>query len=194
MTASLLDAANVRALVDAAKTGDRQAFAALYTKYQPLVWRYIARRVRPRETADDLTQDVFRRALTAIARYEHRGVDLGAWFMTMSRNIVADHFKSGPSRLLVSAGTDEYFDGQVDDDQWVSPETRAVYVDDKAALGAAIARLNDDQRTCIRLRFLCGYTVAETAVAMGRNEGAVKALQYRATGALRRDPAVEALR
>lgn len=195
MTAVLHDqAAETRGLVDAAKTGDREAYGRLYAEYWPMVRRYIAYRVHNLHTVEDLTQDVFRRALTGIANYEHRGTDIGAWFTTCARNIVVDYFKSGASRLMVPAGTDVYYDGQVDDDEWVSPERRVVRSEAAAALWAAVARLNDEQRQCIELRFLRGFSVAETAEAMGKNEGAIKALQYRARHTLARDPELEALR
>lgn len=184
-------AADTRALVDAAKTGDRDAFGQLYTRYRLMVYRYISYRIPNRHTAEDLTQDVFRRALTALTGYQHQGSDIGAWLNTIARNIVIDHTKSYNARLVFPVDASESFAGHVDDSP--GPDARAASAIQRAALAGAIARLTGDQRTCIELR-LRGLSVAETAAALGRNDGAVKALQARATANLRRDPALEALR
>lgn len=195
MTAVLHDeAADTRALVDAAKAGDRDAFGALYTHYHHMVRSMIGRRIHDQHLADDLTQDVFRRALGAIFRYEHRGRDFGAFLTTIAKNQIIDYFKSGAYRLEPRpAGTDSYAE-RVDTDPCANPEIHAVNGADSAILAGAIGRLNPEQRQCIELRFLQGLSVAEAAAVLGKNEGAVKALQYRAKAALRRDPAMEALR
>lgn len=195
MTAILHDpAADTRALVDAAKAGDRDAFGQLYARYRPVVWRYIHGRIHNWQTAEDLTHDVFRKAMTAIARFEHQGTkDIGAWFTTISRNLLADYCKSGFYRVMRTMDALDYAE-VADDDLHVDPLVRVLSGAASSVLLGAVARLNDEQRACIELRFLRGMTVAETAAALGKNEGAVKALQYRAVRALQRDPAVEALR
>lgn len=194
-----LDPGDVRALIDAAKAGNDEAFSALYTAYQPGIGRYIARRLRGRVSdwtrVEDLKQETFRRAFAAIGRYEHRGTDFGAWVVTIARNAVADYFKSSAYRTAdwdtnIIHATAERVDG----DPWINPEWRALHCDAAAVLKGALGRINEVQRECIELRFIRGLSVVETAAAMGRNVGAIKALQYRATLALARDPALRNLK
>jgi RNA polymerase sigma-70 factor, ECF subfamily len=186
---------DLRATIDAAIGGNRDAFGTLYGRYWPSVRGYIGLRLHDRGTAEDLTQEVFRRAFVAIGRYEHRGVDFGAFVVTIARNLVADYYKGGAYRLAAaSVGSQELLVERADDDRWSNPEYCAVHGAAVAALTEALGQLTTEQQTCIELRFLRGLSVAETAAAVGKNEGAVKALLHRATSALRRDPALEALR
>lgn len=186
---------DVRALVDAAVAGDRDAFGALYGRYRPNVRGYIGRRVLDHGTAEDLTQEVFRRAFLAMPQYENRGVDFSAFVVTIARNMIVDYMRQATFRATYRASVSpEQLADWADADRWVSPEYRAVHRSNVAALAEAMGRLTDDQRRCLELRFLRDLSVAETAAALGKNEGAVKALQARATSALRRDPALDALR
>lgn len=114
--------------------------------------------------------------------YTWQGRDFGAWLVTIARNLVADHYKSGRVRLEVTtAETDDPVTRQED-----GPEQVVLASMTHGIVRTALRELSDDQRECIVLRFLHGLSVAETAVAMGRNSGAVKALQYRAVRALAR--------
>jgi RNA polymerase sigma-70 factor (ECF subfamily) len=162
-------------LVRAAQEGDRSAFARLYDKYVDVVFRYVLFRVGDRELAEDVTSETFLRALRRITSVSYQGRDVGAWFVTIARNLVLDHVKSSRFRLEVT--TAEVDDsGRVE----VGPEQQVLAGASRDALLKCVAQLGDDQRECIVLRFLQGLSVAETAVVMARNEGAVKALQHRA--------------
>ncbi len=182
------------ALIDAAKAGNREAFGALFAQYQRQIFLFLLTRVRDPLLADDLCQDVFRRTLMAIHRYEHRGADFGAYLTTIARNLIVDYYRSGSYRFEpVPAGISSYAERN-DGDRWTDPEYCATHGAVADTLTGAIAQLSGAQRLCIELRFMRGLTVAETAALVGKNEGAVKQLLARATGALRRDPAVAALR
>ena len=149
------------------------------------VFRFIYFRVGNRPLAEDLTADTFLRALKRIGSFTWQGRDLGAWLVTIARNLVADHFKSGRYRLEVTTG--EVLDAdQADRGPEGSPEAAVVDHITNVALLDAVKQLNPEQQECIVLRFLHGFSVAETAHAMGKNEGAIKALQYRAVRALHR--------
>lgn len=166
-------------LVRAAQDGDTGAFGRLYDRYVDIVFRYVLFRVGDRTLAEDVTSETFLRALRSISSVSYQGRDVGAWFVTIARNLVLDHVKSSRYRLEIttadigdpSAGADSPDGG---------PEYEAVAAATKAELLDCIAKLNADQRECIVLRFLQGLSVAETAAVMGRNEGAIKALQHRA--------------
>jgi RNA polymerase sigma-70 factor (ECF subfamily) len=168
-------------LVNRAKAGDGAAFAELYDRYVDQTFGYIYRRVGHRQTAEDLTSDVFLRALRRLSSFEWQGVDLGAWIMTIARNRVHDHFKS--ARFRMERAVDQ---PPEDADQSVSdnPERVAIGRDMARALGAALENLKDEHREVIELRFVHDRSVADTAQIMGRTVGATKALQYRALRAL----------
>jgi RNA polymerase sigma-70 factor (ECF subfamily) len=162
-------------LVRAAQEGDRSAFALLYDKYVDVVFRYVLFRVGDRELAEDVTSETFLRALRRITSVTYQGRDVGAWFVTIARNLVLDHVKSSRFRLEVTTA-------EVDDSGRVEagPEQQVLAGATRSALLECVRQLGDDQRECIVLRFLQGLSVAETAAVMSRNEGAVKALQHRA--------------
>lgn len=162
-------------LVRAAQEGDRSAFASLYDRYVDIVFRYVLFRVGDRELAEDVTSETFLRALRRITSVTYQGRDVGAWFVTIARNLVLDHVKSSRFRLEVATA-------EIDDSQRVEsgPEQQVLSRATTSALLECVRQLGDDQRECIVLRFLQGLSVAETAAVMARNEGAVKALQHRA--------------
>ena len=95
--------------------------------------------------------------------------------MTIARNLVADHFKSGRFRLEVT--TSELLEvGEAES----SVEDRVLELWLNADLFNAVRRLTPRQQECVTLRFLQGLSLAETACVMGRSEGAIKLLQHRA--------------
>jgi RNA polymerase sigma-70 factor (ECF subfamily) len=178
-------AAEVWALVERAQAGESEAFGLIYDRYVDTVFRFIYFRVGNRQLAEDLTSDTFLRALKRIGSFTWQGRDLGAWLVTIARNLVADHFKSGRYRLEVTTG--DVLDADREDrGPEGSPEAAVVDHITNVALLGAVKQLNPEQQECIVLRFLQGFSVAETAQAMGKNEGAIKALQYRAVRALAR--------
>ncbi|NMO50232.1 sigma-70 family RNA polymerase sigma factor [Actinoplanes sp. TBRC 11911] len=178
-------AAEVWALVERAQAGEAEAFGLIYDRYVDTVFRFVYFRVGNRQLAEDLTSDTFLRALKRIGSFTWQGRDLGAWLVTIARNLVADHFKSGRYRLEVTTG--DVLDADREDrGPEGSPESAVVDHITNVALLSAVKQLNPEQQECIVLRFLQGFSVAETAQTMGKNEGAIKALQYRAVRALAR--------
>lgn len=161
------------------------AFDEIYRRYYDTVMRFVYFRVGNRPLAEDLTSDVFLRALKRIDTLTWRGSDLGAWLVTIARNLIADHFKSGRYRLEVTTG-DVLDADQADRGVEGAPELAVIDHITNVDLLTAVKKLNPEQQECIVLRFLNGFSVAETAQTMGKNEGAIKALQYRATRALYR--------
>jgi RNA polymerase sigma-70 factor (ECF subfamily) len=125
--------------------------------------------------AEDLTQETFVRALRRIGSVTYQGRDIGAWFVTIARNLIFDHVKS--SRYRLESTTSEIVDYSPTTH---GPEQQVLENATNDELRTAIAKLNPDQQECIQMRFLQGLSVAETAERMQRNEGAVKALQHRA--------------
>ncbi|MFE9097798.1 ECF subfamily RNA polymerase sigma factor, BldN family [Streptomyces sp. NPDC007264] len=175
------DSARMMDLVERAQAGEAEAFGRLYDQYSDTVYRYIYYRVGGRATAEDLTSETFLRALRRIGTFTWQGRDFGAWLVTIARNLVADHFKSSRFRLEVTTG--EMLDAN---EVERSPEDSVLESLSNAALLDAVRRLNPQQQECVTLRFLQGLSVAETARVMGKNEGAIKTLQYRAVRTLAR--------
>lgn len=166
-------------LVGRAQQGDTAAFGELYDRYVDVVFRYVLFRVGDRNLAEDVTSETFLRALRRISTVSYQGRDVGAWFVTIARNLVLDHVKSSRYRLEVV--TAEIADAPAAISAPAGgPEHEVLAAATNAELMACVAKLNADQQECILLRFMQGLSVAETAAIMGRNEGAIKALQHRA--------------
>lgn len=173
--------ARTEALVRLAQDGDREAFAQLYDAYVDLVFRYVLVRVGNRPLAEDLTSETFIRAMRRIDGFTWQGRDIAAWFVTIARNLIADHVKSARFRFEVTTADMRDADEHVE-----APEAEVLARLRDERLVSAIRQLAPEQAECITLRFLQGLNLAETATVLGKSEGAVKQLQLRATRALRK--------
>jgi RNA polymerase sigma-70 factor (ECF subfamily) len=170
-------------LVGRAQGGDAEAFGRLYDRYLDTVYRYVYCRVGAAALAEDLTSETFLRALRRIESFTWQGRDFGAWLVTIARNLIADHYKSARYRMEMSS---DDLAGGARPLVTAGPEGAVLEALSSAALLDAVRRLAPDQQECIALRFLQGLSVADTARIMGKNDGAIKALQYRAVRALAR--------
>jgi RNA polymerase sigma-70 factor, ECF subfamily len=172
---------DVMAIVSRAQAGDAEAFGELYDRYVDLIYRYVYYRVGNKAQAEDFVSETFLRALRRITSFTWQGRDFAAWLITIARNLIADHYKSGRYRLEVT--TAEMLDA---DQAEEGPEVAVLDSLTNATLLDAVHRLGGEQQECIVLRFLQGLSVTETALAMGKSDGAIKALQYRAVRTLSR--------
>jgi RNA polymerase sigma-70 factor (ECF subfamily) len=166
---------DVWGLVRRAQEGDPEAFGELYDHYVTMVHRYVYSRVGDRTLAEDVTSETFVRALRRIDSLSFQGRDVGAWLVTIARNIVRDHVKSSRFRLEVSTADMRDADRATD-----GPEDTVVQALTNEQLLACVKQLGPEQQECIALRFLHGLSVSETAEIMGKKDGAIKALQHRA--------------
>lgn len=164
--------------VRAAQRGDSDAFGHLYDEYSQIVYRYVLFRVSDHCLAEDITSETFLRAMRRIASVSYQGRDVAAWFITIAKNLILDHIKSSRNRFEVP--TSDLADTTPASRASAGPEQHVLTDATNHELLSCVRRLNPDQRECIRLRFLQGLSVTETAAAMRRNEGAIKALQHRA--------------
>lgn len=170
-----LSAVRITALVDLARGGDGEAFGQLYDHYVASIYRYLYYRVSNANLAEDLTSETFFRALRSIRSFQWQGKDFGAWLTTIARNLVTDHFKSSRSRLEVVS--DVLPESQ---DLRPGPEAGVLATLTSEMLVEALGQLASEQHDCLVMRFLQGLSIADTAQALGRSEGAVKQLQLRA--------------
>jgi len=170
----------IERFVEAAKDGDPEAFGALFDHFYAPVYRYVAARVGRPSDAEDLAQLVFVKALEALPRYELRGVPFGGWLFRLARNVVIDHVRTRREHvtldIIVQQSTT---DG--------APDELAALRQDMDSVAFALRRLTPEQREAIQLRFFAGLSAREAAIAMGRQEGTVRGLQFRAIAALRRE-------
>ena len=171
-------------LVAEAKGGNPDAFGQIFDAYVGPIYRFIASRVNRPSDAEDLTQLVFVKALEALPRYESRGIPFGGWLFRLARNAIIDQIRTRKDSVsLIAAMTRETDD--------IGPEASATLREDLERVARAMTGLTDDQREVIELRFFAGLSVLEVAVAMGRQEGTVRGLQFRAIAALRRTLGIE---
>src|SRR5689334_1079274 len=173
-------------LVAEAQAGNAEAFGAIFDAYAAPVHRFIASRVNRPSDAEDLTQLVFVKALEALPRYESRGIPFGGWLFRLARNAIIDQIRTHKDHLpllaAVARETDE-----------AGPEQRAALSEDLDRLSEALKELTDDQREVIELRFFAGLSVLEASLVMGRQEGTIRGLQFRAIQTLRRTLGILAL-
>jgi RNA polymerase sigma-70 factor (TIGR02952 family) len=162
-------------MVRRAQEGDAEAFGELYDHYVTLVHRYAYHRVGDRATAEDVTSETFVRALRRIDSLSFQGRDVGAWLVTIARNIIRDQVKSSRYRLEVTTADMRDADRATD-----GPEDAVLTHLTNRQLLECVQQLGSEQQECIVLRFLHGLSVAETAEIMGKKDGAIKALQHRA--------------
>lgn len=159
-----------RLLVEAAQK-DPARFADLYDRNFDRVYAFVARRVRNRAEAEDITAEVFHRALTNVKKFEWRGTPFCAWLYRIAWNEIVDRGKRSAREVeLTSDPTHE----EMDD------------VEQRAVIFEMVGRLPDAQREVIVRRFGEGRSLQEVAKEMGRTEGAIKQLQFRALETLRR--------
>jgi len=160
-----------RLLIEAAQADPRR-FADLYERHFDRVYAFVARRAGGRDAAEDLTAEVFHHALAHLPRFQWRGVPFAAWLLQIARNAVADRWER-VARERAEPEPPPVEDGRLAD------------VDRRAMLSALVADLPEDQRRVVLERFVEGRGVREIARALGRTEGAVKQLQFRALQSLR---------
>lgn len=165
-------------LIQRARAGDAAAVGELYECYQPAIYSYVYYRLGHAAEAEDLTAEVFVRMVTKLHTFQDQGKPILAWLHTIAHNLVANHHRR---------------DGHV---QWL-PLDETLSADEDGGLTdglrlsrheirAAMAELTEPQRQVVWLKFIEGFSNAEVAAVLDRDENAVKSLQHRALAAMRR--------
>jgi RNA polymerase sigma-70 factor (ECF subfamily) len=163
-----------RLLIEAAQN-DPSRFAELYEHNFHRVYAYVARRVRDRAEIQDLTAQVFHQALANLGKFKWRGSPFAAWLYRIASNAIADR-----ARQKVRESTD-----QLNPSSESSTATDLEAIERRARLFNAVDKLPAAQRRVIAMRFADEKSIREIADEMGRSEGAVKQLQFRALEHLR---------
>ncbi|MGC1685927.1 MAG: RNA polymerase sigma factor [Candidatus Acidiferrales bacterium] len=160
-------------LVEAAQR-DRSRFAELYENNFERVYAFVASRVYDRDLAQDITAEVFHHALADLGKFEWRGVPFSAWLFRIAANAIQDRRR----RASRERGDEAPEAETVDAGDFEAVERRA-------ALFSLVAQLPEDQRRVLEMRFTEERSIREIARELGRSEGAIKQLQFRAVQALR---------
>lgn len=165
--------AGERLLVEAAQK-DPAKFGALYDIHFDRIYTFVARRVRDRGQAEDLTSEVFHKALAHLKSYEWRGTPFGAWLFRIATNAISDQSKRSAREPSFTEDPPEPSRG---------PEQEALEA--RARLFRLVEKLPSDQRRVVFARFVEQRSIREIAQQLGKSEGAVKQLQFRALEKLR---------
>ncbi|HVT43824.1 MAG TPA: sigma-70 family RNA polymerase sigma factor [Thermoanaerobaculia bacterium] len=183
--------ASEQALVEAAKR-DPARFAPLYETHFERIYAFIVRRVRDRSLAEDLTADVFRRALAGIGGFEWRGVPFSAWLYRIAANEIVNHASRSARERGPTEGTGPVSGKRTGETMNDSAQEGTIDITDeieraehRATLFRHVDALPPDQRRVVVMRFAEERSVREIAAELGRSEGAIKQLQWRALQTLR---------
>jgi len=187
----LENGADEQVLVAAAQ-GDPSRFAELYEINFGRVYAFVSRRVANRQDAEDLTAEVFHEALRNLARFEWRGLPFAAWLLGIAAHLLADRWRRAAKRKSLlgeipdqTHREDEHTDLPVIDQASVGARITDSKIEQCAILYELVDELPPDQRLIIVRRFVDQKSVRDIAVELGRSEGAVKQLQFRAIQNLR---------
>jgi RNA polymerase sigma-70 factor (ECF subfamily) len=161
--------ADERRLIEAAQR-DPGRFAEIYEAHFARVYAFVARRVPTREEAEDLTAEVFQQALAGLGGFEWQGTPFIAWLLGIASHLVARRWKGAVPELPV-------------DDIELAPNSGPA--EQQALFAQLLERLPGDQRHVIERRFFEQRSIHDIAQEMGRSEGAIKQLQFRALETLR---------
>jgi RNA polymerase sigma-70 factor (ECF subfamily) len=164
--------AKERLLVEAAQK-DPARFADLYELNFERVYAYVVRRVRDRHLAEDVTSEVFQKALANLANFDWRGIPFAAWLLRIASNLISDQWKKSAKEVVTDNPPETSVDLNLDE------------VEERARVFRLVERLPADQRRVIGMRFAEGKSIREIAHELGRTEGAVKQLQFRGLQTLR---------
>jgi RNA polymerase sigma-70 factor (ECF subfamily) len=169
------------ALVERARRRDQVAFTALYDQFLGPVYRYVLYRVGSRLDAEDLSEQVFLQAWAAIDRFRWQGKPFLAWLYTLAHNLVIDWRRR--AKPVQSLDDDDY---PLDPESLSAARAMTQWLD-ADLLAPAIGQLTPDQQEVINLKFVQGFDTSQVARLMGKSEGTIRALQFRALHSLRRE-------
>ena len=167
-------------IVQQAVDGNQGAFTQLYNIYFDRIYRYMYVRIRRQDEAQDLTQEVFIKALKAIESYKIGKTPFAAWLFRIAHNQIIDHVRKYKKGMEISLDEAPPSVGAEDPVAMVEKNFEV------AELKAAMMGLSPAQQEVISLRFIAELPIADVARILGKSEGTVKALQFNATISLRR--------
>ncbi len=170
------------ALVERARKLDDEAWQIIFNRHYPRIYSYLYYKVGDPNVAEDLSGEVFERAVKNIHRFKPRGSGLAGWLTRIAQNLAHDYHRRRNTRPPDPLELNE---------SWIEtgsdPAQKLLSQETAAYLYQALQKLTPEQRDVILLRFLAQMRTSEVANMMGKTVGAIKALQHRALAALRRE-------
>lgn len=164
-------------LIGRAKAGDVEAFGQLYERYAPAIFRYIYARILKEKDAEDITGEIFIQAWRSLSKYEERGYLYSAYLFRLAQNAIVQYYRISRrevpwdgDEIKAHTQTKDMMDGDLE----------------RQELHQMLNKLPEDQRRVLELRFFGELSCAETARVMGRSAGAIRVMQFRALGNIRR--------
>jgi RNA polymerase sigma-70 factor (ECF subfamily) len=173
----------IREAIHKATNGNMAAFEELYAHYLTPIYRFVFFRVKSREEAEDITQNVFLKAWHAIKRYRDEGKPFSAWLYAIARNTVIDHWKKKKEVRLNAEDSEEIF-AQIPDNA-PNPAERMEQSDRARMVRKAIEHLSEDQQELVIMKFINDLSNKEISEITGKSEDAIRQMQFRALKALR---------
>jgi RNA polymerase sigma-70 factor (ECF subfamily) len=167
-----LSQADERLLVESAQK-DSARFSELYELHFETVYAFVARRASSRDVAEDVTADVFHKALANLEKFEWRGAPFAAWLLRIASNALLDYSRKSGKEVLFDEAPEVAVRDRIED------------ASQQAQLFRWVNDLPADQRQVVVMRFAEEKSIREIALLMGRSEGAVKQLQFRGLEKLR---------
>jgi RNA polymerase sigma-70 factor (ECF subfamily) len=161
-----------RRAVAAAKRGDWDGIHYLYIRYADDVFAYVQSIVRDHHGAEDITQNVFAKLITAIEKYEERSVPFAAWIMRVARNATLDHLRARRQIPVEEVRVNDPCDERLEFER-------------RQCLKEALAGLPEEQRTVLVLRHVLGLSPPEIAERLGKTESSVHGLHHRGRAGLK---------
>jgi RNA polymerase sigma-70 factor (ECF subfamily) len=166
-------------LVRRAQEYDSSAFAEIYERYYQGIYNFVYYRVTDEALAEDLTAEVFLKAMEAIESFTFRGIPLSAWLYRIANNLVVDHFRRQPRHGNVSLEETTVSAGE-------NPTEMLEQGLTQQTIRRALSELTEEQKQVVLLKFVDGLSNNEVARVLGKTEGAIKSLQHRALSSLAR--------
>ena len=164
----------VRALVERAQDGDREALEELYLIHFDRIYSYLHMTVGNRHDAEDLTTQTFMRMLESIGKFRFQSAPFSAWLFRIAHNLSMDHFRANrrwqPEEDVPEPhGSEER-----------SAEDAAFQSIGRQSMLELIDSLSEEQQQVLTLKFVFNFSNGEAATILDKTEGAVKSLQHRA--------------
>jgi RNA polymerase sigma-70 factor (ECF subfamily) len=170
----------VRALVDQAQQGDRDALEELYLIHFDRIYSYLHVSVGNRHDAEDLTTQTFLRMLESIGKFRWQSAPFSAWLFRIAHNLAMDHFRAArrwqPEEEVPEPEPDES----------TSAEAGALEAIGRKSMLELIEELSPEQQQVLTLKFVFNFANADAATILGKTEGAIKSLQHRALVSLQK--------
>lgn len=174
---------DIENLVDLVKEGDHEAFSELYDIFVDPIYRYVYYRVNSSD-AEDLVATIFVKVWENIRKYRAKKRTFSAWIFKIAHNIVVDYYRAAKDRnfdelnlnIDVASAERQHNPIKVTETQF-----------DNKLLKSALANLKKDYQDIIIYKFINEFSNPEIAALLGKSEGSLRILQFRALKALRRE-------